>query len=52
MAKKEDRKPAPICEECGGRMAHYATLPKADDRPSVTVYRCDHCGATVVMPRE
>ena len=33
-------------------MAHYATLPKADDRPSVTVYRCDHCGATVVMPKE
>lgn len=52
MAKKEDKKPAPICEECGGRMAHNATLPKADDRPALTVYRCDHCGATVITPKQ
>lgn len=33
-------------------MAHYATLPKVEDRPSLIVYKCDHCGSTVIAPRE
>lgn len=46
MAKKDDKeRPAPICPECGGRMTHYATLPKTYERPPLIIYRCDHCGA-------
>jgi hypothetical protein len=46
MAKKDDKgRPAPICSECGGRMTHYATLPKTYERPPLIIYRCDHCGA-------
>jgi predicted RNA-binding Zn-ribbon protein involved in translation (DUF1610 family) len=52
MTKKEDKKLAPICTECGGRMSHYVTLPKIEDRRALTIYRCDHCGETVVVPRK
>ena len=52
MAKPEDKKLAPICKECGGRMFHYATLPRIADRPAHTIYRCDHCGETVITKKE
>jgi DNA-directed RNA polymerase subunit RPC12/RpoP len=51
MATKDEKKLAPICKECGGRMSHYVTLPKTGDRPRVTIYRCDHCGETVITPK-
>lgn len=49
MAKKEDKVLAPICVECGGRTAHYATLPKTNERPQLIIYRCDHCGAIATV---
>jgi DNA-directed RNA polymerase subunit M/transcription elongation factor TFIIS len=50
MAKKDDSRVAPICTECGGRTAHYATLPKTGERPPLIIYRCDHCGTIVTVP--
>ena len=29
-------------------MSHSATLPKSEDRASANVYRCDHCGESVI----
>ena len=54
MAKKDDKRPAPICVECGGRTTHYATLPKTQESPPLIIYKCDHCGtvATVTAPKE
>jgi hypothetical protein len=49
MAKKSEL--APICTECGGRMSHSATLPKTNEQPKLTVYRCLHCGETVITPK-
>ena len=49
MAKKDDKGPAPICAECGGRTAHYATLPKTQERPPLIIYKCDHCGTVVTV---
>ena len=52
MANKFDEHAEPDCGECGRRMAHYATLPKVHDRPSVIVFKCDHCGATIIKSKE
>ena len=50
MAKrKDDPGPAPICPECGGRTAHYTTLPKTHDRPPLIIYRCDRCGTVTTV---
>ena len=52
MADKDDKERAPICKECGGRMSLYTTFPKIEDRPKLTVYRCDHCGATTITRKQ
>ena len=52
MANKFDEHAEPVCGECGRRMAHYTTLPKVHDRPSVIVFKCDHCGATIIKSKE
>jgi DNA-directed RNA polymerase subunit M/transcription elongation factor TFIIS len=51
MSTSDEKKLAPICRECGGRMSHYLTLPKVGDQPRLTIYRCDHCGETVIKPK-
>jgi formylmethanofuran dehydrogenase subunit E len=33
-------------------MSYSAMLPKTEDRPVANVYRCDHCGETVIKPKE
>lgn len=50
MAKKNPDT-APIRDECGGQMAHLTTLPTVNDQPSLTIFGCEHCGASAIKTK-